>query len=84
VDGGAGAGTGGGGGSTTATATGRPRRLTLIAAAVLQDVLLHYGASKYGTGPPALGRRSPRNSFNPEADNFARERGSYQQVFEAP
>jgi hypothetical protein len=51
---------------------------------ILQDVLLYYGASKYGSGPPALGSRSPRNSYNPEADDFGRERGSYQQVFEHP
>lgn len=50
----------------------------------LQDVLLYYGASKYGSGPPALGTRSPRNSFNPEAEDFKRERGSYQHVFEHP
>eukprot|EP00878_Enallax_costatus_P023893 GHUV01025452.1.p1 GENE.GHUV01025452.1~~GHUV01025452.1.p1 ORF type:complete len:134 (+),score=37.09 GHUV01025452.1:1062-1463(+) len=49
-----------------------------------EDVLLYHGASKYGTGPPALGTRSPRNSYNPEADNFSRERGSYQHVFEQP
>lgn len=30
-----------------------------------QDVLLYYGASKYGEGPPALGSRSPRQSFDP-------------------
>jgi hypothetical protein len=54
------------------------------ASAVLQDVLLYYGANKYGSGPPALGTRSPRNSFNPEAADFSRERGSYQQVYEAP
>ena len=49
-----------------------------------QDVLMYYGASEYGSGPPALGVRSPRNSYNPEADDFMRERGSYQQVFEHP
>jgi hypothetical protein len=53
-------------------------------AACCQDVLLYYGASKYGSGPPALGSRSPRNSYNPLADDFMRERGSYQQVFEHP
>jgi hypothetical protein len=43
-----------------------------------EDVLKYYGANKYGSGPPALGQRSPRESFNPEAANFMRERGSYQ------
>ena len=51
---------------------------------VLQDVLLYYGASEYGKGPVALGSRSPRQSFNPEADNFLRERGSYQTPMEHP
>lgn len=50
----------------------------------VQDVLLYYGASTYGSGPEALGSRSPRNSYNPEADDFSRERGSYQNVFEHP
>ena len=50
----------------------------------LQDVLRFYGASKYGSGPPALGERSPRESFNPEADAFLRERGSYQNPPEHP
>ena len=45
---------------------------------MLQDVLKYYGATKYGSGPPALGSRSPRESINPEADAFLRERGSYQ------
>ena len=49
-----------------------------------QDVLLYYGASAYGSGPEALGARSPRSSYNPEAEGFSRERGSYQQVFEHP
>ena len=47
-------------------------------------MLKYYGASKYGTGPPALGSRSPRESYNPEADTFMRERGSYQAHPEAP
>jgi hypothetical protein len=64
----------------TAAAAVCPLLLLLL----LQDVLLYYGAKKYGSGPPALGTRSPRNSFNPEAADFSRERGSYQQVFEAP
>lgn len=49
-----------------------------------QDVLSYYGASKVGEGPPVLGVRSPRASFDPEATNFGRERGSYQRVFEHP
>lgn len=49
-----------------------------------QDVLKYYGASKYGSGPPALGSRSPRESFNPEADAFLRERGSYQTEMSHP
>ncbi|KIY97950.1 hypothetical protein MNEG_10012 [Monoraphidium neglectum] len=49
-----------------------------------EDVLAYYGAIKVGTGPPILGTRSPRASFDPEAAAFARERGSYQRVFEHP
>jgi len=49
-----------------------------------EDVLLYYGASVYGSGPPALGVKSPRNSYDPAADGFSRERGSYQQMFEHP
>lgn len=49
-----------------------------------EDVLKYYGATKYGSGPPALGTRSPRESYNPEADNFMRERGSYQNHPAAP
>ncbi|GLC35879.1 hypothetical protein PLESTB_000515500 [Pleodorina starrii] len=49
-----------------------------------EDVLLYYGAKVYGEGPPALGSRSPRNSFNPEDPAFSRERGSYQSPFPAP
>ncbi|EIE27124.1 ankyrin [Coccomyxa subellipsoidea C-169] len=49
-----------------------------------EDVLLYYGATEYGKGPIALGSRSPRQSFNPEADNFLRERGSYQTPMEHP
>eukprot|EP00887_Chlorella_sp_A99_P002558 scaffold6.g2558.t1 len=48
------------------------------------DVLRYYGATKYGSGPPCLGDRSPRESFNPEADTFTRERGSYQTPMPAP
>jgi len=43
-----------------------------------EDVLKYYGATEYGSGPPCLGSRSPRESFNPEAENFMRDRGSYQ------
>ncbi|KAF8060565.1 mettl3 [Scenedesmus sp. PABB004] len=49
-----------------------------------EDVLLYHGATKYGSGPPALGTRSPRNSYDPAAPNFRRQRGTYQEVFEAP
>ena len=49
-----------------------------------QDVLLHYGATKYGSGPIALGERSPRQSYNPAAPDFLRERGSYQNPLEHP
>ena len=44
----------------------------------IQDVLKYYGATKYGAGPPALGCRSPRESFNPAGAAFLRERGTYQ------
>ncbi len=47
-------------------------------------MLRYYGDLKYGTGPPALGRRAPRESFNPEAEAFMRERGSYQYEPEHP
>ena len=50
----------------------------------VQDVLKFYGATRYGSGPPALGERSPRESYNPEADGFLRERGSYQNQPEHP
>eukprot|EP00218_Dolichomastix_sp_CCMP3274_P015721 CAMPEP_0170142750 /NCGR_PEP_ID=MMETSP0033_2-20121228/8397_1 /TAXON_ID=195969 /ORGANISM="Dolichomastix tenuilepis, Strain CCMP3274" /LENGTH=223 /DNA_ID=CAMNT_0010379121 /DNA_START=67 /DNA_END=738 /DNA_ORIENTATION=- len=43
-----------------------------------EDVLKYYGATVYGSGPVALGTRSPRESYNPELDNFMRDRGSYQ------
>jgi len=43
-----------------------------------EDVLKYYGATEYGSQPPCLGTRSPRESFDPEADNFLRMRGSYQ------
>ncbi len=49
-----------------------------------QDVLLYYGASEYGTVPEALGVRSPRQSFNPEAEGFFRERSSYQAAYPEP
>ena len=50
----------------------------------VQDVLKHLGASEYGSLPVALGQRSPRESYNPEADNFSRVRGSYQNPPEHP
>jgi len=49
-----------------------------------EDVLKYYGAVKYGTGPPALGERSPRESYNVDAEDFLRERGSYQTPQEHP
>lgn len=49
-----------------------------------QDVLLYYGAKEYGSGPRALGNRSPRESYNIESENFIRERGSYQNPPEHP
>lgn len=49
-----------------------------------QDVLLYYGASGYGSKPEALGQRSPRESYNIEAESFLRERGSYQNPPEHP
>lgn len=58
--------------------------LTVLARTVSQDVLLHYGATKYGGGPIALGQRSPRQSYNPAAPDFLRERGSYQNPLEHP
>ncbi len=51
---------------------------------LVQDVLKYYGAVEYGTGPPALGVRSPRESFDPRAEEFLRERGSYQAPLEHP
>lgn len=49
-----------------------------------EDVLKYYGASEYGSGPVALGTRSPRESYDPEAENFMRMRGSYQKQPEHP
>lgn len=49
-----------------------------------EDVLKYYGATEYGSGPPALGTRSPRESYDPEAEEFSRERGSYQNPPEHP
>lgn len=49
-----------------------------------EDVLRFYGATRVGSGPPVLGVRSPRNSFDPEAADFQRERGSYQQPMAHP
>lgn len=59
-------------------------QLSLIHTPASQDVLKYYGASKYGSGPPALGDRSPRESFNPRGEGFMRERGSYQAPQEHP
>lgn len=50
----------------------------------MQDVLLYYGAKGYGSKPRALGERSPRQSYNIEASDFMRERGSYQTPAEHP
>jgi len=44
----------------------------------------YYGASKYGSAPPSLGNRSPRESYNPEKETFMRDRGSYQEEMEHP
>jgi len=49
-----------------------------------EDVLRFYGATCVGTGPRALGTRSPRESFNPASKDFLRERGSYQRHPAAP
>lgn len=49
-----------------------------------EDVLLYYGAKAYGSGPEAMGARSPRNSYDPSAVDFLRERGSYQNPFARP
>ena len=49
-----------------------------------EDVLKYYGATEYGSEPIAFGVRSPRESYNPAAENFGRDRGSYQKEPEAP
>ena len=49
-----------------------------------QDVLKFHGATQYGSGPPVLGCRSPRESYNIQAEDFMRERGSYQDPVEHP
>lgn len=49
-----------------------------------QDVLAYYGATEYGTGPVALGSRSPRNSFDPFSPDFLRDRGTYQHPIAHP
>ncbi|GMH40294.1 hypothetical protein BSKO_08198 [Bryopsis sp. KO-2023] len=49
-----------------------------------EDVLKYYGATECGSKPEHSGERSPRESYNPEADNFVRERGSYQDPMPAP
>ena len=42
-----------------------------------EDVLKFYGATEYGSGSEALGIRSPSRSFDPAAEDFSRDRGSY-------
>jgi len=49
-----------------------------------EDVLRFYGAHEVGSAPAVLGIRSPRESFNPEADGFMRERGNYKNVYAHP
>jgi len=49
-----------------------------------EDILKYYGATEYGSGPPCMGVRSPRESFDPAADQFSRDRGSYQKEPEHP
>ena len=49
-----------------------------------EDVLKYYGATVYGSEPRSFGVRSPGESYNPAAENFARDRGSYQREPEAP
>jgi hypothetical protein len=53
-----------------------------------EDVLRFYGATKAGEGvygPPLRATpRSPRDSFNPRADGFCRERGTYQEPVAHP
>ena len=75
--GGGGAGSGGAAPGGPSLHPAPPARL-LPTIPPLQDVLKFYGATKYGSGPPALGSRSPRESFNPSAPDFLAERGSYQ------
>lgn len=49
-----------------------------------EDVVRYYGATVLGSGPPALGTRSPRESFNTDSKDFMRERGNYQEPMSAP
>jgi len=49
-----------------------------------EDVLKYYGAKDYGSEPPFLGVRSPRESYDPTKDTFSRDRGSYQREPEHP
>ena len=49
-----------------------------------EDVLTYYGATEYGSEPIAHGVRSPRESFDLSAADFARDRGSYQREPEHP
>jgi len=48
-----------------------------------EDVLRFYGATKAGEGvygpPSRAAPRSPRQSFDPRAPGFCRERGTYQE-----
>ena len=59
-------------------------RCFIAAVVCVQDVLKYYKATLYGSGPPALGCRSPRESYDPHAEGFMRERGSYQDPMEHP
>jgi len=45
-----------------------------------EDLLRYHGATvcPANAGPPCLGCRSPRESYDPRAPGFVRERGSYQ------
>ena len=58
--------------------------LLLFTHALLRNPSQYYGASKVGTGPERSGARSPRQSYNPEGENFGRDRGSYQEEMEHP
>ena len=50
-----------------------------------EDVVRYYGGKVMGSsGPEALGSRSPRESYDPEALGFMRERSTYQSPLAAP